>query len=1409
MAFSKVTGAGVATDTLKAEDIAADAIGTAELANDVSISTSGNIATTGSGTLAVAGASTHTGAVTNSSTLQQTGQVTMGSGGTNWTLPTARGTDNYVLTTTSGTGSWIEIALAPDITAVNWYSDSGYSESLTTAEAINKDDTTYLKVTGINLATAVSFGSTAYVQIINASDSNAIVGHNQNSLNGCITAASRTSDTEIKFTINPTSVSGIVAGNTLQVKIINAGGEELFGTGYVVSADPTSVTTVNSATISNTASVGSYGGQVAGGSDDANTHLYLKFDRYGGTDIEDSSNTGGTGHKVIVNGDAKIKSSPFGDGKSAMYFDGVNDVISMGSASSLPTGAAVRTVEFWANVPSSFSSSTGYFFTYGDATTNEAFGMYLGTYITFHGESNDTNSSQLAAGIYDKWVHIAQVYTASGKVVMYVDGKVVLNVAKSLATGTGSCKIGDRFNGPAYPINGYIDEFRISSVDRYSAFGTTVEQVAFTPPTARFSDSDSDTDLLIHSDKEDDASSFNHRITYDAGAYPQPYDHSNGNFAESALVFSGNSTKINIPGDWDLPGDFCIEFRIRRTAVGYTAYIGTNEFSGNYWWFYDYNNDSSRYLSWLTDAGAGHAYNHGSNLIPINNWVHIALTRSGSTMRLFKDGTQAHSWTSNHSYKGSSLQIGKYGTSTSDNLDSAALQEIRIVKGEAVFTGNFTPSTYPYGHASATHEASTASNVKLLIHGDGAIFSDSATSGTTHDITPTGSYHTYSHGGIAPAMAFATSGKKTPSAGCYFDGTGDYLQIPDSADWDFGTGAFTIDLWFYPTATTSNQNLIHTVTGTASDVQFNVIYYPGGVNNVIMNSGTAAKNAGGTGLTQNVWSHIAVVRDGSNNLDIYINGTKSGSTYTGSWNITSSSAIQIGNGASNGGSMTTGYMDSIRVSKGVARWTSNFTPPTQAYGAFQSTAIDTVTLTGTAGSGGGYVTFTNATLSGNTESAASPTLSSLGLTLNEDYTNNSAGQNNTATITGTLTASAGTYSIPIVARATSDGTDANIDPNRKQDYSHTIIKNAGAAPVLFNARRYVGDGDPAYISGFGFKPDLIWTKKRNASEAHGINDSIRGAGLRLFPDTDQVEASSGGITSFDSDGFTTSDGYGTDAENDKTYIAWGWKAGGVPTGNYQRIIDGDASNQISLTTSSSQAKGANVYGKVSGTNQFSDIRQSVNSAGGFSITKYTSTNTSGNDHHLCHGLGATPAFIIIKARTATASDMSPYSWIVWHKDLSTTTNKRIMLDLSDDEAGTDAWGSQSPDSTSVNFGSSQFTFYNNATYIMYAWKAVAGVSSFGTYEGDGGSNRTITTGFKPRWLMVKSLDADTRYWVIHDSFRDGDATTTNLYGDLANAEDAGASYEINFNSTGFAFTTATTYHSINNNSETFIYAAFA
>ena len=105
MAFSKVKVGGLADDSVTAANIDDDGTGY----------TVGNL--------------------TNSGTLQQTGQVTLGSGGTNWTLPTARGTDKYVLQIngTRGASNWAESLVAPEISSHNFdvsgSTDDGYSNA--------------------------------------------------------------------------------------------------------------------------------------------------------------------------------------------------------------------------------------------------------------------------------------------------------------------------------------------------------------------------------------------------------------------------------------------------------------------------------------------------------------------------------------------------------------------------------------------------------------------------------------------------------------------------------------------------------------------------------------------------------------------------------------------------------------------------------------------------------------------------------------------------------------------------------------------------------------------------------------------------------------------------------------------------------------------------------------------------------------------------------------------------------------------------------------------------------------------------------------------------------------------------------------------------------------------------------
>lgn len=149
------------------------------------------------------------------------------------------------------------------------------------------------------------------------------------------------------------------------------------------------------------------------------------------------------------------------------------------------------------------------------------------------------------------------------------------------------------------------------------------------------------------------------------------------------------------------------------------------------------------------------------------------------------------------------------------------------------------------------------------------------------------------------------------------------LTSPDSADWDFGTGDFTIDFWVRFNATGANQDLIDRADG-----DFKIVMNSSD-NFALVFGGSVVFNTA-SGMTTGAWYHCAVARSGTD-LRVFINGTQLGATVTNSTDLTYTSGLFIGRN-STGVNYLNGWMDEIRISKGIARWTANFTPPTRAYG---------------------------------------------------------------------------------------------------------------------------------------------------------------------------------------------------------------------------------------------------------------------------------------------------------------------------------------------------------------------------------------------------------------------------------------------------------------------------------------------
>ncbi len=185
----------------------------------------------------------------------------------------------------------------------------------------------------------------------------------------------------------------------------------------------------------------------------------------------------------------------------------------------------------------------------------------------------------------------------------------------------------------------------------------------------------------------------------------------------------------------------------------------------------------------------------------------------------------------------------------------------------------------------------------------------------------------------------STAQNKFGGSGAIFDGSGDSITTADSEDWNFGTGDFTIDFWAYPTVRTCGNYQMMMTQGAGGTFYFGPGNACGDGANYFRyyNYNLSLSLQDASQLALNTWTHVAVVRYG-NTWTLYKNGVASASTSnTGAaGNFTGSLTIGY-----NAGDDFQGYLDEIRVSKGIARWTTSFTPPALAYNNYGNTGIGT------------------------------------------------------------------------------------------------------------------------------------------------------------------------------------------------------------------------------------------------------------------------------------------------------------------------------------------------------------------------------------------------------------------------------------------------------------------------------------
>ena len=158
----------------------------------------------------------------------------------------------------------------------------------------------------------------------------------------------------------------------------------------------------------------------------------------------------------------------------------------------------------------------------------------------------------------------------------------------------------------------------------------------------------------------------------------------------------------------------------------------------------------------------------------------------------------------------------------------------------------------------------------------------------------------------------------------------DNVTISSSDGFNMGTGDFTIEGWYY--LTQFNNHFLYDQWASSSTGSGNIQIYvksnEGGAIRVYYDGGSKFTTTGGFSL--NTWTHLAVVRY-SNTITVYFNGTADGTTQSYSGQFGKTGDLYIGDQHSGGGGAPQMYVDDLRVTKGLARYTSNFTAPTTAH----------------------------------------------------------------------------------------------------------------------------------------------------------------------------------------------------------------------------------------------------------------------------------------------------------------------------------------------------------------------------------------------------------------------------------------------------------------------------------------------
>jgi hypothetical protein len=625
------------------------------------------------------------------------------------------------------------------------------------------------------------------------------------------------------------------------------------------------------------------------------------------------------------NGNVTVEAfDPFGSVPEAVpisysnYFDGTGDSLVTPNNSAFAFGTGDFTIEMWVYIPTN-TGTYQLFYNSRNNGTGFAFGLDNGglKLIYYRGGTLISDPTNFTL---NQWTHVALVRN-TGTTRIYRNGVVVgTPYADSINYTSAVTEIG-RDVGFSYDTLGFISNVRIVK-------GTAVYTSAFTPSTTPLTAIANTSLLTCQSTRMIDNSANNFTLTAAGDVKPRifnPFGYTAQSTTSYTPSLHGGSVYLDGTGDSLTTPN--IAFSLSSTIWGIEYWIYPTTIASGYYGLWAlstsgfrqgiYADSGTHYLTVLLGGGGYGNFNLAApnKVITINNWQHIALTSDGTTIRQFYNGVLTSTGPADV-FSADTPTVGSWGGAT---YFTGYMSDFRITKGSAVYTSNFVPPAQALSNYSTNYPASL-----LLNFNNGGII----------DLHGSNVLETLGNAQLS------TSVKKYNNSSMYFDGTGDYLYSPPNLNYAMGSGDFTIEFWYYPvTHTNTNPNIMgnYNATWTTNKWAFHAPHATaaGKYSFWVNNYANTPMLASTSNVTNGAWVYLTITRSGST-WRMFVNGTIEATA-------TSSAALDGGTAASmdglyiganfysgEGGRYINAYIDDLRFTKGYARYTSNFTPPTSA-----------------------------------------------------------------------------------------------------------------------------------------------------------------------------------------------------------------------------------------------------------------------------------------------------------------------------------------------------------------------------------------------------------------------------------------------------------------------------------------------